>query len=126
MIEERGEPPVFPETIQNIYKVATVKIDSAVVVRLVNQEYTCEPNYYITQESALREYDGCNGAFLVSPDVINFIVLRLNSTPDSESRTTRWRFSTSSIRPKSLTSICSENSNGTAARFPMYGICGFL
>lgn len=46
MIEERGgEPPVFPETIQNIYKVATVKIDSAVVVRLVNQEYTCEPNY---------------------------------------------------------------------------------
>lgn len=40
-----GEPPVFPETIQDIYKVATVKIDSAVVVRLVNQEYTCEPNY---------------------------------------------------------------------------------
>lgn len=45
MIEEGGGPPVFPETIQNIYKVATVKIDSAVVVRLVNQEYTCEPNY---------------------------------------------------------------------------------
>lgn len=45
MIEERGGTAGFPETIQNIYKVATVKIDSAVVVRLVNQEYTCEPNY---------------------------------------------------------------------------------
>lgn len=72
MIEEKGEPPVFPEMIQNIYRVATVKIDSAVVVRLVNQEYTNEPNYYITQESALREYDGCGSAFLVSPDVIKF------------------------------------------------------